>query len=102
MASLWKHPNSPYWTCCYTTGDGRRVKKSTKQTNHGKGMEVCLSFQRAEELAKRGTMTEAKARQVINEIVERTTGETLCFSTTREWLDTWLAGKTRVRSKNTG
>ncbi len=65
-------------------------------------MEVCLAFQRAEELAKRGTMTEAKARQVINEIVERTTGETLCFNTTREWLETWLAGKTRARAKNTG
>ena len=102
MPSLWKHPNSPFWTCCYAAADGRRLKKSTKQTSHRKGMEVCLSFQRAEEIARQGILTETKARQVISEIVERVTGEALSFNTTREWLESWLAGKTQALAVNTG
>lgn len=65
-------------------------------------MEVCIAYQRAEELAGRGTLTEAKARQIISEIVERVVGEPLCFNTTREWLESWLLGKTRARATNTG
>ena len=33
MPSLWKRDNSPYWVCCYTSADGQRLKKSTKQTD---------------------------------------------------------------------
>src|SRR2546430_3318065 len=102
MPSLWKRKKSPYWVCCYTSADGQRLKKSTKQTDRDKALEVCLSIQRAERFAKAGTLTEQAAKKIIGEILERTTGEPLHDFETGEWLDQWLAGKEQVRTGKTG
>ncbi len=47
----------------------------------------------AERLAKARTLTEGTARRLISEILERATGESIQFHTTREWLDEWCAAK---------
>src|SRR6266481_8716580 len=86
MPSLWKRKKSPYWVCCYTSADGQRLKKSTKQKDCDKAMEVCLSIERAERFAKSGTLTEQAAKKIIGEIVERTTGEALHHYTVSNWL----------------
>lgn len=101
MPSLWKRERSPYWFCCYTNADGQRLKKSTKQTDRKKAWEVCLSIERAEQLAKNGTLTEQTAKRIIGEIVERTTGEPLHNMATNEWLDQWVAGKAQTKSMTT-
>jgi integrase len=101
MPSLWKRPASPYWFCCYTTADGQRLKKSTKQTDRKKAWEVCLSIDRAEQFAKNGTLTEQTAKKIIGEIVERATGEPLHNMAANEWFADWVAGKAEVKSKTT-
>ena len=101
MASLWKRERSPYWVCCYTNAAGQRLKKSTKQTDRKKAWEVCLSFERAEQFAKNGTLTERTATKIIGEIVERTTGEPLHNMATNEWFDQWVAGKAQTKSAAT-
>src|SRR5437667_11786962 len=100
MPSLTKdsRARSPYWICCYTSSTGQRLKKSTKQTDRKKAWEVCLSIERAEQLAKNGTLTAQTAKKLIGEMVERTTGEPLHNMTTNEWLDQWLAGKVQTQS----
>ena len=85
IPSLWKHPKSPYWTCCYTNAEGLRCKKSTKQTQRKKAMEVCLSIEQAEPFAKAGTLTEQVAKKIIGQIIERTSGEKLHDRTARAW-----------------
>lgn len=92
---------SPYWICCYTAADGRRLKKSTKQRDRVKAMEVCLALERAEGLAARGTLTETRARELIGEVLERTSGDTLPFYTTEAWLRDWLRGKQISKSEGT-
>ena len=103
MASLVKDSRnrSPYWICCYTNEDGQRLKKSTKQTDRTKALEICLALERAESLASRGTLTEIRARELIGEVLERTSGETLPFYTAESWLRDWLRGKEVSKSKNT-
>jgi integrase len=101
MPSLWKRPTSPYWFCCYTTADGARLKKTTKQTDRTKAWEVCLSIERAERLAKTGNLTEQAAKKIIGEILERTTGEVLHSYVAEEWLDEWLAGKVQTKAAKT-
>src|SRR5437870_4397721 len=103
MPSLTKdsRARSPFWICCYTNADGQRLKKSTKQTDRNKAMEVCLSIERAERFAKNGTLTEQTAKKIIGEIVERTTGEPLHHFTAAAWLAEWLAGKTQTKSAAT-
>jgi hypothetical protein len=85
---------SPFWICCYTSGTGQRLKKSTKVSvrpfkgekrkdgspksvadKRAEAWEVCLSIERAENHARNGTLTEQQARKIIGEILERTTGE---------------------------
>src|SRR5207302_7300557 len=104
MPSLTKDSRgrSPYWICCYTSADGQRCKKSTKQTDRKKAMEVCLSIERAERFAKNGTLTEQTAKKIIGKILERTTGEPLHNFKTGEWLEQWLAAKEQVRTGKTG
>src|SRR5262249_3005149 len=101
MPSLWKREKSPYWFCCYTSADGQRLKRSTKQTNRRKAWEVCLSIERAEQSARNGTLTEQTAKKIIGEIVERTTGQPLHNMATAEWFDQWVAGKAQTKSTAT-
>src|SRR5438874_13678526 len=103
MATLTKDSRgrSPYYICCYTAADGRRLKKSTKQADRAKALEVCLALERAEGMAARGTLTETRARELIGEVLERTSGDTLPFYTAENWLRDWLRGKEISKAKNT-
>jgi hypothetical protein len=44
---------SPFWYACFTTADGRRLKKSTKETSQSKAKLIAEALQRAEDIAKR-------------------------------------------------
>jgi integrase len=101
VASLWKREKSPFWVCCFTSADGQRLKKSTKQKDRKKAWEVCLAIERAEGYAKNGSLTEQTAKKIIGEIVERTTGEALHYYTAADWFTEWLAGKTQTKSAAT-
>src|SRR5207237_6873342 len=103
MATLTKdcRGRSPYYICCDTSADGRLLKKSTKQTDRAKALEVCLALERAEGMAARGTLTETRARELIGEVLERTSGDSLPFYTTEAWLRDWLRGKQISKSEGT-
>jgi integrase len=122
MASLTtdSRARSPYWICCYTSATGQRLKKSTKirikpikgekredgsaktaADKRAEGWEACLAIERAENLAKNGTLTEQAAKKIIGEILERTTGEPLHNYKARDWLGHWLEMKEQVRAAKT-
>jgi integrase len=111
---------SPFWICCYTSGTGQRLQKSTKITikplkgekrkdgspkttadKRAEALEVCLAIERAEDHAKNGTLTEQQAKKIIGEILERTTGETLRNYKVCDWFDHWLDMKEQVRAGKT-
>ncbi len=93
---------SPYWICCYTAADGRRLKKSTKQRERKKALEVCLALERAESMARDGTLTEVRARELVGEVLQRTSGESLSFFTVEQWFQHWTQGKVESKSGRTG
>jgi integrase len=101
LPSIWKREKSPYWVCCYTSANGQRLKKSTKQKDRKKAWEVCLAIERAENHAKNGTLTEQAAKKIIGEILERTTGEPLHDYKVADWLTHWLDMKEQVRAGKT-
>lgn len=103
MPSLTKDAKgrSPYWICCYRAADGRRLKKSTEQTDRTKAMEVCLALQRTEDLAGQGLLTETRARELIGDVLERTTGDKLPYFTAEGFLRDWLRGKEIAKSPKT-
>src|SRR5437870_9704570 len=79
MATLVKDSRgrSPFYYCQYRAADGRWLKKSTKQTDRSKAMEIALRLEQAENAAKVGTFTEQTARKLLGEILERVTGDTM-------------------------
>jgi integrase len=122
MASLTQdsEKRSPYWICCYVTSTGRRLKRTTKVSirpekgelrEDGKpatpadkrrqAMEVCLAIERAENMARQGTLTEQAVRRILSETLERTTGHGLRMVSCERWLRDWLEEKRRVRSAGT-
>jgi integrase len=100
MASIHKDPRgkSPYWYCAYTLPTGKRTFKSTKLADRSQAQEFCRTLARASKLGSNGNLTEARARELISEIVEHTLGEPLKFYTAEEWLNDWLEGKKTAKS----
>lgn len=98
MASLHKDPRgkSPYWYCAYRAADGRRLFRSTGQEQRSDALEFCLNLEKAEKQGAKRHLTEARARELISDTVERVTGKPLLFKKTREWLDGWLESKTKA------
>lgn len=88
-----KTGRSPYWYCSYTAPDGRRLKKSTKQTDKAKAWEVCLTEIAVESAIHTGSATEKQLRKMINSALERIGERKLTDPTIKEQLDTWIENK---------
>ena len=58
---------SKFWYYCYRDASGRRLKKSTKETDRRKARIIGEGFEDAEDLAKRGNASEEQIRKVISE-----------------------------------
>lgn len=89
MASVWKHPNSPFWTACFIDGDGRRRKRSTKETHRRKAEKIADRY----EEAARKRRTFSQVRTVIQDLHRDITGEELKSVTMKEHVLNWLAEK---------
>ena len=92
MASLWKHPNSPFWMACFTDETGRQLKRSTKLTDRKAAMRVADSLEEAASKARCSELTRAAAVKVLNELMERTHGEGLDSRSTRQHFTDYVAG----------
>jgi integrase len=84
---------SKFWYYCYRDASGRRLKKSTKETDRRKARIIGEGFEDAEDLAKRGNATEEQIRKVISETLARVTGKRVYDPTVSEWLNKWLANE---------
>src|SRR5438105_1859040 len=87
MASVWRHPNSPYWTACFSLPDGRRVKKSTERTRRKEALEVAVNLESA---ARRG-LTEAQARHLVADLYARLNSERLSWQSVEAFFNQWLS-----------
>jgi integrase len=103
MASIHKDPRgkSPFWYCAYRLPNGKRTFRSTKLTDRKAAEEFCHRLEYASHQSKEGRLTEARARELISEIVEHATGEPLRNYTAEEWLREWLQGKKATKAKAT-
>src|SRR5215813_15152124 len=103
MASVHKDPRnkSPYWYCAYRLPNGKRVFRSTKQTDRKAAEEFCRKLEYASHESKAGRLTEARARELISEIVEQTSGEPLRNYSAEDWLTDWLQGKKATKTEST-
>jgi len=91
MASLWKHPNSSFWTACYTDETGKQVKRSTKLSDRKKAMKAAEAFEDAAKMARSAELTRAAAVKMLNELMERTHGDGLDTRSTRQHIADYQA-----------
>jgi integrase len=103
MASIHRDPRgkSPFWYCAYRLPNGKRTFRSTKLTDRKAAGEFCRRLEYGSHESKAGRLTEARAHELISEIVEQTTGEPLRNYTTEEWFMDWLRGKKVAKSEST-
>jgi hypothetical protein len=93
LSCIWKHPKSKYWIARFLSADGEYKNRSTKETDSKKARKTAEDWEKVERMARRGVLVEAQAREVLNEILERTTGDRLQTHSCREWLEEWVKGK---------
>jgi integrase len=103
MASIHKDPRgkSPFWYCAYRLPNGKRTFRSTKLTERKAAEEFCRRLEYAAHESKSGRLTEARAHELISEIVEQTTGEPLQSYSAQEWFTDWLEGKKATKTLST-
>jgi hypothetical protein len=90
MASIVKRERSRFWTACYTSRDGRQLKRSTKTTDKNQATEIAIEFERIERRAAQGALTTTQIKKVLNDVSEKVTGDTLIAPTTEFYLNEWL------------
>jgi integrase len=93
MASIQKDPRSPYWQVFYTRADGKRIHRSTRQTDRRKALEVCRAVERANEKARAGELTEAVVRKLLNEVMDGVGEDPVRSVSVRTFAQTWLGYK---------
>jgi integrase len=81
---------TPYWIGAFTDEFGRRRKRSTETADKREAKTIAEGWQKTADEARAGRLTEIKARQIVNEILERTTGRKLYAPTAKEYLEDWL------------
>lgn len=89
MASLWKHPQSKYWTACFTDRTGKQRKRSTGTTDRKQALKLANEY----EEAARKRRTSRQAREVLSDLHRELTGDDLPTVTVRAYLTGWLERK---------
>jgi integrase len=97
MASIRRHPRSPFWFACITLPNGQQTQRSTKLTDRNKAMKFAQQL----EEAGRGKLVEKQARKIIAQIFQMVNGESLPGSAARDFFVKWAENKTRETAEKT-
>ena len=97
MATVVKRDRSRFWTACFTSRDGRQLKKSTKTEDRSRALEIALELERVERQAKEGSLVATQLRKVLDDVSQKVTGETVQTPSAEAYLSEWLAG---VQARN--
>ena len=89
MASVWKHPQSQYWTGCFTDANGKQRKRSTRETNRSKALKIAHSYESAAKAAR----TAEQVKRVMADLHREITGEGIEEVSTREVIERFLESR---------
>jgi integrase len=102
MASVGKYDkSSPFFYAAFTDPLGRRLKKSTGQTSKSRALEMARTWEKASDEAKGLRLTEARAREVISELMRSVGDESLRVFSVEQWFDHFVKGKKKSRAEAT-
>jgi integrase len=90
MASVWRHPESKYWTACFRDSSGQQRRISTKETDRKKAMRLAEEYEKTAHTKR--TMRQTHA--VLARLQEEIGGEPVSRKSLRQYANEWLASKT--------
>jgi len=89
MASIWKHPQSKYFTACFRDHNGRQRRITTKETSRKKAQKIADEYERA----ARTKRTLKQAQAVLDRLHEELSGEKVVRTSFHRYLNDWLKAK---------
>ena len=91
MASVHKHPRTPYYQAAFRDSEGVLISKSTKAKDRSRAMSIALEYER---LAKTpSSLTEAQVRRSISNLMERIGHDPIRSPSAKTFLNDWLNAK---------
>jgi len=89
MASIWRHPRSPFWTACWRDAEGQQRRRSTKTADRRLARRIAQEF----ESATRQKRTLHQLEKVLRAFHEELCGESSQTRTLRVFCSQWLTEK---------
>ena len=93
MASLRRHPRSPFWIACFSLPDGRRTTRTTRKTDKREAMQVAIDYEKASMAANKKRLSDRYARRVIEDIYAIGNDEELPSTSVSEYVNQWTSRK---------
>jgi integrase len=89
MASIWKHPESQYWTACFRDQSGKQRRVTTKATDRKKAKAIADSLEKA----VRTKRTLQQAQVALDRLHEEISGHKVSRKSLRDFANDWLETK---------
>jgi integrase len=89
MASIWKHPESQYWTACFRDQTGKQRRVTTKATDRQKAKAIADSLEKA----VRTKRTLQQAQVALDRLHEEISGHKVSRKSLRDFTNDWLETK---------
>ena len=97
MASIWKHPESKYFTACFRDHNGRQRRITTKETGRKTAQKLADEFEKA----ARTKRTLKQAQAVLARLHEELSGEEIVRTSFRQYLNDWWRAKEAETARST-
>jgi integrase len=101
MASIKRHPKSPFWMACFTLPDGRRTTRSTGTSEKKEAQRIANHYEDVANEGRSKKLTESRARKTIADIFSMANQDKLASSSIKAFLATWLKRKELEAGVNT-
>jgi integrase len=89
MASIWRHPQSRYFTACFRDHNGGQRRITTKETNRKRAQRLADEYEKASRIKR--TLKQAQA--ALDRLHEELSGERVIRTTLRKYVASWLEVK---------
>lgn len=96
MATIYQVSQSPNWICQFRDASGKRVTRSTRQTNRNKAQKVVEAWENASGLACKHELTRAAATKILDELMRQTGLGTFHEESIASFLRGWLKGRSEI------